>query len=134
MKAHNRGGGTQSEYQAEEGMEDVCKTQESADPDSACRLFRKAEGMQGRSLHAHVQLDTFSACGLFRSVSIAGGGMLRKCRGDCSIHVCSLQQQRRAELLMSYAPSPTASFGRRQGIRPDIDQRRSWLGKQNPCI
>lgn len=56
-------------------MEDACKTQERADPASACRLFWKAEGMQGRSLPAHVQLDTASACGFFRPVSIAGGGM-----------------------------------------------------------
>lgn len=63
--------------------------------------------MQGRSHHEHVQSNTASAHGLFLSVSTAGGGMLRKCRGDCSIHESNLQWQRRAKLLTSYAPSPT---------------------------
>lgn len=66
--------------------------------------------MQGRSLRAHAQYDTASALGLFQPECIAGGGVLRKCRGDYSMHIRNRQPQRRRRLLTSYVPSPTVSL------------------------
>lgn len=47
--------------------------------------------MQGRALLPHAQYDTASALGLFQPECIAGGGVLRKCRGDYSIDLRNRQ-------------------------------------------
>lgn len=121
-------------------MEDACKSREQADPASAHRhvrvaRYRNVSGMQGQSLSAHAQYDIASTLGLFQPVSIAGGGMLWKRRGDYSIHLRNLQPQRRRRLLTSYIPSPKVSLWEpERELRLSIDQKRSQLGRQSLWI